>query len=129
MTSHSLPVVGLNRRSNGLELPLDDLVGHALLPLLEALSNTSNDAQTRRDGRLGLVRDELVRVSEEGSALRVAEDDPVDVGVLELVRGDLAGESARGLGEAVLRGDLDGLLERVLDAQEVDRGRSDDDVC
>jgi hypothetical protein len=45
----------------------------------------------------------------------VTKDDPVDIGVLELVGRDLTGESTGCLGEAVLGRDLGRLLEGRLD--------------
>ena len=129
MPIDSLPVLGLDDVGNSVELSLDDLLGGSVLSLLEGLTDASNDAESGADGSLDLVSDELVAVSEEGSSLRVSEDDPVDVGVLELVGGDLSGEGTRSLGEGVLGGDLGRGVEELLDRKEVERRRSDDDLC
>lgn len=59
----------------------------------------------------------------------MAEDGPVDVGVLELRDADLTGEGAVGLVVDVLGGDLDLLAEGVADLEEVERGGRDDDLC
>jgi hypothetical protein len=53
---------------NSVELSLDDLLGGSVLSLLEGLTDASNDAESGADGSLDLVSDELVAVSEEGSA-------------------------------------------------------------
>jgi hypothetical protein len=58
----------------------------------------------------------------------VAEQRPGNVGVLELGDGDLAGESAVGLVEDVLRGNLDALAGMLAGEEEVEGGRGDDDL-
>ena len=68
---------------------------------------------TLRERGLRLLRDELGRLAEDGAALGVAEDHVGDLGVGELGGADLAGEGARVLEVAVLRGEVD-LLRDVL---------------
>jgi hypothetical protein len=58
----------------------------------------------------------------------VAQDRPGDVAVLELVDRDLASEGAVGLVEDVLRSDFDAGAEVLPDQEEVERGRSDDNL-
>lgn len=114
----------------GGELVGNDLEGLAGLALLEGLAAAPDDADAVLDGVLGLGGDGLVRLLEDGAALRVAQDGPVDVGVLELLDGDLTGEGTVGLVVDVLGSDLDGLLLQVLtDGQEVEGGRSNDGLC
>lgn len=124
-----LPVLLLDGGGNGLELALDDIVGDVLLALLEGLTDTSDDLEARVEGRLDLVSYELVRVAEERAALRVAEDDPWDAGVLDLLGGDFTSEGARLLAVRVLGRDLDGLLDVTGDVEEVQGGGRNDDLC
>lgn len=126
---YSLPVALANLLGNGLELALADLVGDALLTLLEGLADTGDDLEADGESGLDLVGDNLVRVAKEGAALRVAEDDPGDASVLDLLGGDLAGVGARVDSVRVLGSDLDGRLNVAGDVEEVDGGRSDDDLC
>lgn len=112
----------------GLELGGDVLDGLARLTLLKALTAAPDDAQAVLGGVLGLVGDDLVGLAEDGSSLGVAQDGPVDVAVLELGDGDLAGVSAVGLVEDVLGSDLDVVLDGLLDEREVESGRGDDNL-
>jgi hypothetical protein len=126
---NSLPVLLFDRISDRLELPLDHLIRDSLLPLLEALPDTSNHLELLLEGRLCLVRNHGIAIAKHGSALRVSEDDPVDVGVLELGGRDLAGECSRVFSVAVLGRDLHGGVEVLLDAKEVERRRGNDNLC
>lgn len=113
----------------GSKLLADDLNGGAGLALLEALTAAPDGADAVLGGVLGLGRNDLVGLAEDGAALRVAEDGPVDVAILELGDADLAGEGTVGLVEDVLGGNLDVLAELVADELEVDCRRGDDDLC
>lgn len=124
----SLPVSLLDLLGDSGKLALDDLLSVARLALLELLANAGNHLETSDERSLDLVGDNLVGLAKEGTALRVTENDPVDVGVFELVGRDFTSEGARGLGVAVLRRDLDGLFEGGLDLEKVERGRGDDDL-
>lgn len=105
----------------------NDLEGLARLALLKRLTAAPDDADTVLNGVLGLGGNNLVRLLEDGAALRVTQDGPVDAGVLELLNGDLASEGTVGLVVDVLGSNLDGLLLQVLtDGQEVKGGRSND---
>lgn len=112
----------------GLELLRDEVDGLASLTSLEGLAAAPDDLETVLSGVLGLGGDGLVRLAENLTTLRVAEDDPVDVAVLELGDGDLAGEGTVGLVEDVLGGDLDVLAEGLADKREVDGGRRDNNL-
>lgn len=59
----------------------------------------------------------------------MAEDDPCDAAVLELLGRDLTGESAVGLVVDVLGSDLDTLAEVLAREEEVESGGSNDDLC
>lgn len=121
------PVGDLGAQS--LELAADDLDGLASLALLQALAAAPDDAQAVLGGVLGLGGDDLVGLVENGAALRVTQDGPCDVAVLELGDGDLAGEGAVGLVEDVLGGDLDLGTEVLTGEEQVDCGRGDDNLC
>ena len=112
----------------GLELLADDLNGLAGLTLLEAFAAAPDDAEAVLSGVLGLEGDGLVRLLENGAALRVAQDGPVDASVLELRDRDLAGEGTVGLVEDVLGGDLDVLGQGLADELEVEVRGGDDDL-
>ena len=72
-----------------------------------------NFSLTLRERGLRLLRDELGGLAEDGATLGVAEDHVGDLGVGELGGADFAGEGARILEVAVLRGEVD-LLRDVL---------------
>jgi hypothetical protein len=112
----------------GLELLRDEVDGLASLTGLEGLAAAPDDLEAVLSGVLGLGGDRLVRLAENLTTLRVAENDPVDVAVLELGDGDLAGESTVGLVEDVLGGDLDVLAEGLTDEREVDGRRRYNDL-
>lgn len=113
----------------GLDLGGDELDGLAGLAGLEALTAAPDDLQAVLGGVLGLGGDDIIGLAEDGSALRVAEDDPVDVAVLELSNGDLASVGTVGLVEDVLGSDLDVGADGLADEREVEGGRGDDDLC
>lgn len=115
-------------RAEGLELLADDLDGLASLTLLEGLTAAPDDADAVLGSVLGLRGDNLVRLPQDGAALGVAKDGPVDVAVLELGDGDLAGESAIGFVENVLGGNLEAVTQVLTDQEQVESGRSNDDL-
>jgi hypothetical protein len=112
----------------GRKLGADDVDGLAGLALLEGLAAAPDDADAVLGGVLGLGGNVGVGLGEDSAALRVAEDGPCDVTVLELGDRDLAGEGAVGLVEDVLGGDLDLGAEVLAGKEEVERGGSDDDL-
>jgi hypothetical protein len=59
----------------------------------------------------------------------VTEDDPVNIGVFELLWRDFSGKGTFELGVGVLGGNLDRLLDGFLDLQQVDGRRGNDDLC
>ena len=122
-----LPVANLGGDSS--KLALDHLDSLARLALLERLAAAPDDADATLGSNLSLVGDDLVRLPEDGPALRVAEDGPVDATVLELGDADLAGEGAVGLVKDVLGGNLDARLEVLAHEEEVESRRSDHHLC
>jgi hypothetical protein len=78
---------------------------------------------------LGLGGGELVGLLEDGAALGVAQDGPVDLGVLKLGGGDLAREGALVLVEDVLSGDLDLGADFGAGEEEIEGWWGDDDLC
>ena len=87
-----LPPV-LDLALDALELLFDDIESLASLALLERLAYASNDAQALLECGSRLLADLGARLVEERSSLAVAENDPWDLDVRELV------EAARGPGE------------------------------
>ena len=59
----------------------------------------------------------------------MTENGPCDAAVLELLSGDLTGKSTVGLVVDVLGGDFDTLAEVLTGEEEVESGRSNDDLC
>lgn len=114
---------------DGLELGSDDLDGLAGLALLEGLAAAENDAEATVNGRLGLGGDKAVALLEDDTALAVAEEGPGDVGVLELLHGDLAGEGSVGSVEDVLCCDLDAGAEVLTGEKEVEERWCNDNLC
>jgi hypothetical protein len=123
------PLLAIELLLEGLELLGDDFQGLVALALLEGLAAAPDDGDAAVGGDLGLVGDDLVRLAQDGPALRVAEDGPGDVAVLELGDRDLAREGAVGLVEDVLGRDFETGAEVLADEEEVDGRGGDDDLC
>ncbi|SPQ22851.1 8f06b728-0bcb-4c77-b950-6ad28b6375f7 [Thermothielavioides terrestris] len=125
-----LPVGGRELGGEGGQLALDDRDRVAGLALLERLAAAPDDADAALDGGLGLGRHQLVRLAQQRPPLRVAQDGPVDVAVLELGHADLARVGAVGLVVDVLRRHLDAgrLVDRVPRELEVQRWGGDHDL-
>ncbi len=124
----SLPGRLGNITSNSIQLPLYNFLGLVCLSLLQGFSNTGNNTQTSFNCRLDFFSDKLVGISKHGSSFGMTKNDPVDIGIFELVGRDFTSEGSRGGGEAVLGRDLGWGLELGLDVEEVDRGRGYDDL-
>lgn len=118
----------LDGLGDGSKLANDDLGGLVRLALLEGLTAAENHADAAVNGSLGLAGDKVVALLQDGAALAVAQQGPGDVGVLELVDADLAGEGAVGLVEDVLGGDLDAGAQVLASEEEVEGGWGDDDL-
>lgn len=70
----------------------------------------------------------LVGLLEDDTTLTVTNDNPVDVGVLQLLNTDLTGESTVGLVEDVLGSNADLLVGQAAGEGEVQGGRRDDNL-
>lgn len=110
------------------ELLADDIDGLAGLTLLQGLSAAPDHTDAVLGGVLGFEGNNLVALTEDGAALGVAQDGPVDAAVLELGDGDFAGESAIGFVVDVLGGNFEALAEVLADEEEMQVGRRDDDL-
>lgn len=70
----------------------------------------------------------LIGLLQDDTALAVANDNPVDVGVGKLLNGDLTGEGTVGLVEDVLGGNTDLGVGELAGQSEVQSRRRDDDL-
>lgn len=70
----------------------------------------------------------LVRLLQDDTALGVTDDNPVDLGVAELLNADLTGEGTVGLVEDVLGSNADLGVGQAAGEGEVEGGRRDDDL-
>ena len=123
------PLLSRDLLGNSGKLAGDDLNGLTLLALLEGLSAAEDDVDVLVKGGLGLGGDKVVRLADDGATLRVADQGPVDVGVLELVGGDLAGESTLVLVVDVLGGHSDLWLGLRAGKSQVKCWWGDDNLC
>ena len=115
--------LGLER----LKLLGDDVDGLAGLALLQALAAAPDDANVVLGSELGLGGDNIIRLVQDGAALRVTEDGPCDAKVLELGDRGLASEGTVRLVEDVLGSYLEARSEVLASVGQVGgRGRNDD---
>lgn len=70
----------------------------------------------------------LISLLEDHSALAVADDSPVNLGIAELLNADLSGESTIGLVVDVLGSNTDLGVGKLAGQSEVDGGGRDDDL-
>jgi hypothetical protein len=70
----------------------------------------------------------LISLLEDHSALAVADDSPVNLGIAELLNTDLSGESTIGLVVDVLGSNTDLGVGKLAGQSEVDGGGGDDDL-
>lgn len=78
-----------NALADGSELSLIDSLGFATFAFVELLTNACHYLKVVLEGILHLFTDDGVALSKDVSALRVAEDDPWNLGVLEHLSTDL----------------------------------------
>lgn len=123
-----LPAAGTNLGLEGLKLSGDNLDRLVALALLERLTAAPDDLQAVVDGVLGFGGNDLVRLAQDGAALGVAKDDPVNSEILELGDRGLTSVCTISLVEDVLGGNLDLLLGQGAGVGEVDVGRRDDNL-
>ena len=79
-------------------------------------------------GSVGFREAYLVALLQDDTALAVADQGPVDLGVLQLLDADLTGESTVGLVEDVLGGDANLGVGELAGQSKVEGGRGDDDL-
>ncbi|KAI3485238.1 hypothetical protein L1887_51523 [Cichorium endivia] len=109
----------LNLVGGGVELTNDDVDRLVGLALLERLADAQDHREALGESGGGLLGDVGVRLAKERTALRVAEDDPGDRGVLEHVDRHLAREGTARLVVGVLRRDGHlGASKLLLDGQQ-----------
>jgi hypothetical protein len=120
------PVLDLVR--NSLELASHNLNRLTRLTLLEALAAAQNHADATVKRSLGLGRNKFVVFLQDDTALRVADERPCDAAVLELFGRDLACKGTAGLVEDVLCGNFDTFAEVLAGEEEVEGGRSNNDL-
>lgn len=107
-------------------LASNNFVGIASLALLQGFANAGNDLEASGQGMLSLLSDEFIRLLEDGTTLRMAQDDPIDVDVLQHGGRDLASEGTLGLLVGVLSGHADAAGQQVAGVHQID-GRAADD--
>jgi hypothetical protein len=106
-----VPVLLLKNLGDSSKLLLDELDVWLFLALglaftnLERLADAKDDTKTTVKSSSGLGGDGLVRLAKESTALRVADDDPLDANIGELLDRDLASVCALLLVKDVLSGD------------------------
>ncbi|KAH3671574.1 hypothetical protein OGAPHI_000277 [Ogataea philodendri] len=103
---------------HSLQLSLADLESLSSFLLLQGLTNTQDHLQTGVQSKLGLRSDQFVGLLENGSSLRVSQDNPWNTQVLQRDCGDFTGVSTGGLVKAVLGRNLNGGLLVVLRSPE-----------
>lgn len=124
---NALPALLADHLVHSLELFGDDISCDALLALFECLAAAEDHADAAIERGLGLAGDELVLLSEDRTALGVAQEGPGDVAIFELGDGYFTGEGTVGLVEDVLRGDFDVGGEVLAGEEEVEGRWGDDD--
>lgn len=124
-----LPLLGRDDLGDSSKLRSDDLDGLTLLALLEGLSAAEDDVNVLVESGLGLGGDELVGLADDDTALRVADQGPVDVRVLELGSGDLSSVSSLVLVVDVLGSDSNLWLSLGTGKSQVKRWWSNDNLC
>lgn len=108
-----------NLSLEGGELAADHIDRLAGLTLLQRLTAAPDNANSVLSGVFGLEGDDLVALTQDGAALGVAQNGPVDAAVLQLRDRNFAGESAIRLVEDVLGGNLNALAEVLADEEEM----------
>src|SRR5690606_10372154 len=119
----------LDNIGNRLQLSSDNLQGDALFTLLQGLAAAEDDGETGIKGRLCLGCNEFGGLLEDGAALRVAENNPWDLGVGELLGRDFTSVGTVALVEDVLGSDFDLGADELGGEEEIKGRRRDDDLC
>lgn len=74
----------LNKFLERVKLPLDDVLGLVSLPLFDGLAETEDDVEFALEGNGNFISDKLIVLAEQVPSLGVAENGPIDSGVLEV---------------------------------------------
>ena len=112
-----------------LDLHTDQLLGHALLALVEALADADDGLQAAGQSSLGALVDGLVGLGKVLAALAVADNDVLNAEVGQHVSADLAGEGTGLLKVDILGADVDvGALGHLDSGDKVGKGNADDDL-
>mmetsp|Transcript_34608 Transcript_34608/g.45513 ORF Transcript_34608/g.45513 Transcript_34608/m.45513 type:complete len:201 (-) Transcript_34608:2-604(-) len=119
---------GGDRLLDGVELLLEDVIGLTGLALLKRLTNAEDGLKTGGLGASNLLSDDLVGLTEELSALGVANKGPLEAEVDDLLGTDLASVCTVALGADVLGGDEDVGVEHRLGGGDVQADGGDDDL-
>jgi len=101
---------------------LKDGVGLSSFSLLKTLSQAYDSINTNLLGSGNLGGDIQVGFIVFGSSLGVADEDPVDTEVFNLLSADFSGEGAEGCGAHVLAGDFNIVFQNGSDCRDVDIG-------
>lgn len=123
-----VPLAGWDGWDHLLDLGSDEWDSLVSLPLLDVLTAAVDDLEAVVDGGSRLLSNELVALLEDITALRVAEDRPLDTEGLQHRGGDLASVGTVVLGEDVLGGDTPILPQGLLDHRQEDGWSTDDDL-
>lgn len=102
-----LPVLLINELGNSGELPSNNFGSLSGLSLVEVLSYAEDDIDSDFESSSGLDSDQLIRLVEDGPALRVSKNDPRELEILELGQGDLSSVGSGGKLVSILSGDGD----------------------
>ena len=95
----------LDAGPHGIELLLEDVIRLVCLSLFKRLTNAEDGFESGALGFLNLLGDDLVSLTVELSALRVADNGPLQAKVNDLLGADLASESSVTVSADVLGGD------------------------
>lgn len=90
-------------------------VGLSSFSLLKALSQAYDGVETNFLGSGNLGGDGLVGFAVLDSSLRVADEDPLDIEIFELLTADLSSEGTVGCGAHVLGADLNVFVQKGFD--------------
>ena len=113
---------------DGIELSLKHVVGLVCLSLLEGLTNTKDSLEAGCLSAGHLLGNDIVGLTEELSALGVANKGPLEAEVNDLLGTDLASECTVALGADVLGSNENIGVKHRLGGSDVEGDGSDDDL-
>lgn len=103
-------------------------VGLSSFSLRKTLSQAYDSINTNLLGSGNLGGDIQVGFIVLGSSLGVADEDPVDTEVFNLLSADFSGEGAEGCGAHVLAGDFNIIFQNGFDCRDVDIGWGNNNI-